>query len=473
MEFVDLLNTYAANNPGIIALLSVIVAPIFILLLKKVFKSPTIFTHEEFHDKLEKEKAELQQKEQELSDKVHYLQGENKAQADIFKMRLSDVKKELKSVCSTLEDPEAYDNFVKNVEELGDKITHFSNQVSKKQIDEAKDALSTNDISKAESLFQYVEEDAEKYIQNAAEAAFQRGIIAQKQARYEDASKHFAKAVRLVDDNLDYINQLELLAISLDELGQYQQAEPLWQKILEIRRGKFGENHPATATSYNDLALSIANQGRHQEAEQLHSKALKIRQDIFGENDPDTVASYNNLAVSVFQQGRYQEAEELNYKVLKIHQDIFGENHPDTAASYNNLALSIANQGRYQEAEQLHSKALKIRQDIFGENHPDTADSYDNLGNSFFDQGRYQEAEQLHSKALKIRQDIFGENHPKTATSYNNLASSIDGQGRYQEAEQLYQTAITIMENIGLVAHPDTQRYKNQLKKLVEKLNDT
>jgi tetratricopeptide (TPR) repeat protein len=96
-----------------------------------------------------------------------------------------------------------------------------------------------------------------KYIQNATEATFQRGIIAENQARYEDASKHFAKAVRLVDDNLNYINQLLRLAISLSELGQYQQAEPLCKKILEIHRDKLGENHRDTAGSYNNLAVSV------------------------------------------------------------------------------------------------------------------------------------------------------------------------------------------------------------------------
>ncbi len=37
--------------------------------------------------------------------------------------------------------------------------------------------------------------------------------------------------------------------------GKYEQAEPLYQQALEMRRQLLGQQHPSVATSLNNLAL--------------------------------------------------------------------------------------------------------------------------------------------------------------------------------------------------------------------------
>ena len=56
------------------------------------------------------------------------------------------------------------------------------------------------------------------------------------------------------------------MADNLDAQGRYGDAQPLYQRALDICRKALGEGHPDTANSYNNLAYNLDAQGRLQEA---------------------------------------------------------------------------------------------------------------------------------------------------------------------------------------------------------------
>jgi CHAT domain-containing protein/tetratricopeptide (TPR) repeat protein len=246
------------------------------------------------------------------------------------------------------------------------------------------------------------------------------------------------------------------VAFSLDAQRKYAEAEPLYRKALAIKRNVLGEDHPDTATGYNNLALNQKAQGKYAEAEPLYRKALAIRRNVLGEDHPETATSYNNLAGNLNARGKYAEAEPLFRKALAISQKRLGEDHPDTAIAYNNLALNLNAQGKYTEAEPLYRKALAIRQKVRGEEHPATATGYSNLAVNLNAQAKYAEAEPLFRKALAIQQNALGEEHPDTAIGYNNLAANLNAQGKYAEAEPLYRKALAIKRKVLGEEHPST-----------------
>ncbi|MDQ7085764.1 MAG: tetratricopeptide repeat protein [Sulfurovum sp.] len=83
---------------------------------------------------------------------------------------------------------------------------------------------------------------------------------------------------------------------------------------------------------------------------------------LLGEEHPSTATSYNNLAGLYESMGAYEKAEPLYLKALKISEKLLGEEHPSTATSYNNLAGLYRAMGAYEKAEPLYLKALKIRE---------------------------------------------------------------------------------------------------------------
>ena len=271
-------------------------------------------------------------------------------------------------------------------------------------------------------------------------------------------------SVKLIRENnkkqADFISDIAYL---MYYVAEYKKAEELYKKALEIRERILGEEHPDTATSYNNLGVVYARQGEYKKAEELYKKALEIRERILGEEHPDTATSYNNLGVVYARQGEYKKAEELYKKALEIRERILGEEHPDTATSYNNLGVVYARQGEYKKAKELYKKALEIREQVLGEGYLDTAESYNNLGVVYANQGEYKKAEELYKKALEIEERILGEEHPDTAESYNNLGLVYDSQGEYKKAEELYKKALEIEERILGEEHPDTVESYNNL----------
>ncbi len=59
------------------------------------------------------------------------------------------------------------------------------------------------------------------------------------------------------------------------------QAQPLFEKALEIRRRVLTDDHPDTATSYNDVAYNLRAQGKYAWAQPLFEKALAIYRRAF------------------------------------------------------------------------------------------------------------------------------------------------------------------------------------------------
>ncbi len=223
-------------------------------------------------------------------------------------------------------------------------------------------------------------------------------------------------------DKLAEAERLTQQVIQLYQQGKYNEAIPLAEQALAIRKQQLGDNHPDTATSLNNLAALYESQGRYSEAEPLYKQALAIRKQQLGDNHPDTAQSLNNLAELYESQGRYSEAEPLYKEALAIRKQQLGDNHPSTASSLNNLAVLYESQGRYSEAEPLYKQALAIWKQQLGDNHPLTATSLNNLAGLYRVQGRYSEAEPLYKQALAIRKQQLGDNHPNTATGLINLA---------------------------------------------------
>jgi tetratricopeptide (TPR) repeat protein len=74
---------------------------------------------------------------------------------------------------------------------------------------------------------------------------------------------------------------------------------------------RLGPEHPYTAQSLNNLAGLYRDQERYEEAEPLYQRALEIAERVLGPEPPNTAKTLNNLAELYRDQGRYEEAERL------------------------------------------------------------------------------------------------------------------------------------------------------------------
>ncbi|WP_448169487.1 tetratricopeptide repeat protein [Leptolyngbya iicbica] len=273
------------------------------------------------------------------------------------------------------------------------------------------------------------------------------------------AIPHLAEAATtwqawLADDSLDW--PFIGLGRFYEGQGDYGQTEPWYQDGLAATRDRFGETHPAVATSLNNLAALYQSQGRYEAAEPLYQEALAMMKALLGEAHPLVATSLNNLAGLYESQGRYEAAEPLYQEALAMMKALLGETHPSVATSLNNLAGLYESQGRYEAAEPLYQEALAMMKALLGEAHPSVATSLNNLAGLYRSQGRYEAAEPLYQEALAMMKALLGEAHPSVATSLNNLAGLYRSQGRYEAAEPLYLQAMQIDVAALGEDHPDT-----------------
>ncbi len=224
------------------------------------------------------------------------------------------------------------------------------------------------------------------------------------------------------------------------------QAQPLYEKALEICRRVLTDNHPDTARGYYNLAKNLNDQGKYAQAQPLFEKALAICRRVLTDNHPHTANAYDGVAFNLSAQRKYAAAQALDEKSLELRRRLLTDDHPDTAVSYNNVANDLSRQGKYPEAQPLLEKALEIRRRLLTDDHPNTAQSYKNLAANLQDQGKYARAQPLYEKALEIYRRLLTDDHPRTARSYDSLAGNLSAQGKYFEARDTLLLAVKSLD---------------------------
>ena len=219
---------------------------------------------------------------------------------------------------------------------------------------------------------------------------------AQGPRHFETANSEWRlKALRKVapmpkEDRVAYQSPYTLQgqADALVAQGKYSQAQPLFEKALEIYRRLLTDDHPDTALGYDNVALNLNSQGKYAAAQPLYEKALAIRRRLLTDDHPSTATSYNNVAHNLNAQGKYAAAQPLFEKALEIRRRLLGVDHTDTAAGYNNLAFNLNAQGKYAAAQPFFERALEINRRLFTDDHPSTALSYNNEASNLNAQGK-------------------------------------------------------------------------------------
>jgi len=234
------------------------------------------------------------------------------------------------------------------------------------------------------------------------------------------------------------------LATQYYQSGQYEKAEPLYQRTIAIFEKTLAPDHPDLAQALSGLGALYYSERRYAEAGPMFERSLAIREKTLGPDHPETAKSLNNLAALYYSQGKYDQAESYYRRVLGIWEKGLGPAHPDVAMILDNLAVLDYARGRYKEAEPLFQRSLAIREKVLGQNHPDLAIGLDHLAGLYFAEGRYDAAEPLFQRSLAIRQNAMGPGHPLVATSLSNYALLLRKTHREAEAEAMEKRAAAI-----------------------------
>jgi serine/threonine protein kinase/tetratricopeptide (TPR) repeat protein len=276
----------------------------------------------------------------------------------------------------------------------------------------------------------------------------------------------------LEDQPLIRARLMETIGTVYRSLGLYEQAKPMLEKTLNLKRNILGEGHLSVADTLHNLGIICDDQGKYEEAASFFRQSLDIRETRLGPDDPEVARSLNSLAIVYWNQGKYGEAEPLLERSLTIKERTLGPDHPDLASTLINLGVLKHSQRKYEEAEAFFKRALTISEKELGSDHPDLGTILNNLAALYEDQDRPAEAEPLYLRSLAIWEKALGPDHPDVAIAVHNLANLYRNMGRYSEAEALYLRSQAVWEKklgpehpyVGIGLREQANMYRDQGK---------
>eukprot|EP00435_Cladocopium_sp_Y103_P036803 s1780_g9.t1 len=286
-------------------------------------------------------------------------------------------------------------------------------------------------------------------------ALYQRGFHEEALGYLQDAFRdlEFSKG----KEDPQTLQALHTLAICLAQMRRLSEAEPLFQRCLEVKARTLGAEHRSTLASMNCFALVLDGYYRHSEAEQLHRRCLETISKIFGPEHVDALAAETNLALDTVAQlfnvainfcylQRLPEAEPLLQRAFAIQAKILGEDHPDTLKTVQSLAQCLTRMQRLADAEFWFRQTLVSRERTHSSDHPEVVSALEGLAICLGKLCRLEEAEVFFRRAHDILHRTLGKLHPHRRDALRNLGMCLHRMGRAQEAEECQKEIAEILE---------------------------
>jgi len=309
---------------------------------------------------------------------------------------------------------------------------------------------------------------------HAADYGAETALIASlaHDAKYDEALSRSAALVQQIAvaegaRSLAYARAIGWQAYLLQAQGRFLEAEPHFQKSLEILEQVLPTGHPDVATAINNLGFQYQATDRLVEAEALYKRALAMREKAVPRSNLLVADSFNNLAQVLKAQGRLAEATPLLRRALDLRAKELPPVHPLIAQSLANLAGMLERIGQSAEAEPLLRRALAIRQASQTTDHPEIAGITSKLAQNLSRQGRFAEAHEHFERALGIRARTQPSDHIDVAGTLHDTALNLLALRRLSEARRALERSLAIRRAVLPASHPEIARSLTDLARIL------
>ncbi|MGH3773625.1 MAG: FxSxx-COOH system tetratricopeptide repeat protein [Pseudonocardiaceae bacterium] len=275
---------------------------------------------------------------------------------------------------------------------------------------------------------------------------------------------------RLGDDHPDTLESVNNLAHDLWLLGHYEQGRQLAEDTLTRMRRVLGDDHRHTLESAHSLSLNLWALGHHERARQLGEDTLTRMRRVLGDDHPQTLESANNLTLALWALGHYEAARQLGDDTLTRCRRVLGDDHPTTLYSAAYLAIYLWELGQYERARQLGEDTLTRCRRVLGDDHPHTLVSTYSVGSTLRELGHYEQGHQLAEDSLTRCRRVLGDDHLYTLIATYSLAAALRELGHYERARQLGEDTLTRCRRVLGDEHPETLRSATHLAAALREL---
>lgn len=217
------------------------------------------------------------------------------------------------------------------------------------------------------------------------------------------------------------------------EYGDFEAAEPQLRRLVEINRELFDEPTALAIQGVSQLATTLQDQGEYDEAETFFEEALQLARGL-PEYDPFAVAyTLNNLAKVRVDMGRYAVAEAPLREAAAIYGE-YAREYGWYGVAVRNHARAVRLQGRMAEADSLYQLALVDQREHQSPVSVATAELLYELAEHRLTLGRIEEARAYSDESLSMRRSEFPDGHQTIGQSLVQQARLLRHEGRMDAA---------------------------------------
>lgn len=265
--------------------------------------------------------------------------------------------------------------------------------------------------------------------------------VAIKRARFKEPTLELAISI----NNLGRVH----LEMSSNELGR-----GCFQECARIREKLLGPHHMDVGKALNNEALTLVRMGEYAEARPLYDRVIDIFKKAGAREYPEMAAVKNNVALLLKSLSDYKPARTMLEEVLRTQEAALGPEAPPLGGTLGNLADLSFSQGDMAAARRYWERALAIWGKDPGVESSPYAAAKAQLGAVLLRTGELAHGRQLVESAL-ARQEKLGLTSTKERGTYLNYeAYALAGLGDMPAAKINYQRSVDVIVAVLGQRHP-------------------
>ena len=269
-----------------------------------------------------------------------------------------------------------------------------------------------------------------------------RDIIDIRRARYGESDQEL------------HTNQANL-AVTLEQMGRYDEAIEIMQEALAWYRENLGEEHSLTLGAREALARLEFARGNHDESFQIYRDVIDDYRRHFGPEHSRVGDVLFQFAVALSVARQNEEAEARFREALAIQEKVFGRDHAVVGRILGRLAVAVSGQGRKDEALEMQQRALAIYKANGETDTVHYAWAQHEYANILLEADRCDEAMEAEEVAVGILTDIYGADSDRTLTGRHTLALITVTCGDVERGIELTRAVLSDRERLLPEGHPD------------------
>jgi CHAT domain-containing protein/Tfp pilus assembly protein PilF len=235
--------------------------------------------------------------------------------------------------------------------------------------------------------------------------------------------------------------------------GKYAEALQAAERVLSLREGKLGPDHPLVASAASDLGGMYVVRGDLLRAEALLNRAVTLLEKAPPGHERTFAIALHNLSIFYKSKGEYDRAKLLLDRAVAVQEKVGGPDDPGLGTLLRASGRLLHTTRQFAAAEKQLKRALAIHEKAKTDR--EIINDLIALGELARSQGQYYWVEKHYNRAGTLIEKVLGRDHPDRAKLLLGIAVAYRADKQYDKAAPFFEEALGILEKALGQNHPD------------------